>query len=322
MPRTSRSRWDGRLRSARPPFRRRKGLKAELFVDARCTLGEGIVWDERRRALLWTDIEGARLWMRRPEDAVAQTWALPDRLGSLAVCESGDLLLALAKGLYLADFDPARDGLPLTMLIHVEADSPRTRINDGRTDRDGNFVFGTMDDREHSAAIGSFYQYSSRRGLRRLDLGHVAIANSICFSLDGRTMYFCDSPQRRIMQCRYDANAAAISDVRVFADFGSDQHFPDGSVIDAEGCLWNAEWGSGVVRRYSLAGAIDREITLPAKNPTCLAFGGPDLDHVYITSARQEMSEDELARTADAGGVYRAFAGGLRGVADSIFLGS
>jgi L-arabinonolactonase len=256
------------------------------------------------------------------DDEVAHKWPLPDRLGSFAICDSGRLLLGLAKGLFLADLGPAPAAVPALMpLVPVEADSPRTRINDGRTDRAGNFVFGTMDD-EHTASIGSFYQYSTRHGLRGLELGGVAIANSICFSPDGQTMYYCDSPERRIMRCRYDAESAAVSEKAVFAEFGPNQQFPDGSVIDSEGCLWNAEWGSGVVRRYTTAGMIACEIQVPAKNPTCVAFGGRDLDCLYITSARQEMSAAELAGTPHAGGVYRAFVDRVRGLADCRFHGS
>jgi sugar lactone lactonase YvrE len=219
---------------------------ASLRVDCRCTLGEGIIWWPARDALLWTDIEASRLWMQQ-HGRKARSWALPDRLGSMAVCASGRLLLGLAKGLSLVELDEGRDRLEATSLVAVEPEL-RTRVNDGRVDRAGNFVFGTMD-LEKTRGIGSFYQYSARYGLRRLDLEPVAISNSICFSPDGRTMYFCDSPRRRIMQCEYDAETARVSHVRVFVDVPADGS-PDGSIVDAEGCLWNAEWGSSTVRRY------------------------------------------------------------------------
>jgi L-arabinonolactonase len=291
---------------------------ATLLVDSQCTLGEGIVWDSRRDALLWTDIEGATLWLHHTDDGSTRTWRLPDRLGSLAVCESGTLLLALAKGLFLADIDRPDAELAVTMLTPLEPDLPTTRTNDGRTDRAGNFVFGTLNEQPERAPIGSFYQYSKRHGLRRLALGGVGIPNSICFSPDGRTMYYCDSTSGRILQCRYDAESAEVSDVRPFAELGAGRGLPDGSIVDADGCLWNAAWGAAMVRRYTPSGSVDREIAVPAKNPTCPAFGGRDLTELYVTSARQEMTPEELAAMPDAGGVYAARPG-VRGLPEARF---
>jgi L-arabinonolactonase len=293
---------------------------AVLAVDSRCTLGEGITWWAARQTLLWTDIQSSRLWCHSPKDGVTRSWAVPDRLGSMAVCASGALLLGLAKGLVFADLDASvGDDIQVTPAVPVEAGVATTRINDGRTDRAGNFVFGTMNEDEKEAPIGSFYQYSGAGGLRRLDLGGVHIPNSICFSLDGRTMYFCDSNRRRIMRCDYDAATASVANVREFVAFGPQQGTPDGSVIDSEDCLWNAEWGAARVRRYTPEGRIDRSIALPARNPTCVVFAGVDMDDLFITSARQEMTPEELTHTPDAGSVYRATRAGAGGVPDALF---
>ncbi len=143
---------------AAAPLRERMPEPATLLVDCRCTLGEGIVWWPERRCLLWTDIEGRRLWMHRIDDNVTRQWPLPDRLGSFAICESGRLLFGLAKQLAFADLEN-RDGVELRIehVIAVDPDFPHNRINDGRTDRAGNFVFGTMNELQDTAA-GSFYQ--------------------------------------------------------------------------------------------------------------------------------------------------------------------
>ena len=292
---------------------------AALFVDCRCTLGEGIVWDPRRRALLWTDIEQSTLWLH--EDAGLRSWRVPDRLGSFAVCESGRVLLALAKGLFLAEIHRAAGSdLQVQPLAPVEHTVPNTRTNDGRTDRSGNFVFGTYNEAQDGPA-GSFYQYSARHGLRRLDLGGVTIANSICFARDGRTMYFCDSPLGRIMRCEYEADAARVSNVREFVRFGPGDGLPDGSVIDEEDCLWNAAWGVGRVRRYSPEGRMMAAIEVAAKNTTCPAFGGEALDRLFVTSSRQELTQQELEQVPHAGGVYQAVNVGVRGVEESLFVG-
>lgn len=272
-------------------------------------------WPERD-ALLWTDIHASRLWIA--DGAGARAVAVPDRLGSFVICESGKLLLGLATGLFIADLDDVVDGaLRATRIADVERDIPATRINDGRTDRSGHYVFGTMNEDEGHPATGSFYQWSTAAGLRRLDLPRVGIANSICFSPDGGTMYFCDSPTGRIMQCRYDAASAAVSDVREFARLETGS--PDGSMVDTEGYLWNAAWGAATIRRYRPDGTIEREIPVEAKNPTCVVFAGAALNEIYITTARQEMSPQELERVPHAGGIYRAVMDGVTGLRDARF---
>jgi sugar lactone lactonase YvrE len=294
---------------------------AELWADTACALGEGPLWCPRRRALLWTDIERSTLWMRTPATGAIRSWRLPHRVGSFALCTSGRLLLGLAKGLAFADPDRSTAGpLPVTPAAAVEADEPLTRINDGRTDRAGNFVFGTMNEAHATtgARLGHIYQFSPRHGLRRLNLEPVAIANSLCFSLDGRTMYFADSLDRRIRQADYDAEAARVANVRDFAHLPSPTGVPDGSVIDAEGCLWNAVWGQGRVRRYASDGTHLGDILVPAVNATCPAFGGSDLTDLFITSSRLEMDADALARQPHAGGVFHATPG-VRGTLDALF---
>jgi L-arabinonolactonase len=291
---------------------------ATLLVDCRCTLGEGLVWWPERRCLLWTDIEGRRLWMHRIDDNVTRQWPLPDRLGSFAICESGRLLFGLAKQLAFADLGN-RDGVELRIepVIAVDPDLPHNRINDGRTDRAGNFVFGTMNELQDTAA-GSFYQYSVRHGLRRLDVGGVIIPNSICFSPNGKTIYFCDSPEARIRQGDYDADAARVDNVRDFVRLNEGSGLPDGSIVDSAGRLWNAVWGAGVVRQYDPAGRLLAEVSVPSKNLTCVAFAGDSLDQLYVTSSRQEMTDEELTATPSSGSVFRVPTA-ARGIRDALF---
>jgi L-arabinonolactonase len=291
---------------------------ATLVFDCRCTLGEGILWWPDRRSLLWTDIEKSTLWMHRVDDDVSRQVALPDRLGCFAICESGRLLLGLAKSLVYLKLEAGDGGEPrVEPIMPIEPAIPRNRINDGRTDRTGNFVFGTMNEIQDSPT-GSFYQYSTRHGLRRLDLGGVIIPNSICFSPNGRTMYFCDSTDAIIRQCDYDADSGLVGNVREFVRLESGSGLPDGSVVDREGCLWNAVWNAGVVRRYDPKGRLLTEIPVPSRNVTCVAFGGTSLDHLYVTSSRQEMTDDELRGAPSSGSVYRA-AVASRGIVDTFF---
>lgn len=277
--------------------------RATLAVDSRCTLGEGVVWDARRQALFWTDILSRTLWMHVPGSAATRTWALPDMLGCLALCDDGRLLLALAKGLHLATAD-AGDDLGLQWLADVEPELGRdTRSNDGRCDRAGNFVFGTKSERADAAPVGGFHQFSARHGLRRLALPSAAIPNAICFSPDGGTLYYCDSLQPRIFCCDYDSDAAQVSGSRIFADT-PDGGIPDGAVIDAEGFLWNAQWDRGRVVRHAPDGSVDRIVAVPAGHPSCCTIGGARLDTLYVTTARIDASAGEHRATPDAGGVF------------------
>jgi sugar lactone lactonase YvrE len=293
-------------------------MAASLYVDSRCTLGEGICWSSRRQALLWTDIEGRALWQHTMGNGRTISWLLPDRVGALAECETGGLLLGFAKCLRLAQMTDDDTPPVFTDLVPVEAHLPATRINDGRTDRAGNFVFGTLNEDPGHQPLGSLYQFSMAHGLRRLSLPSVAIPNSICFSPDGRTMYFCDSLDCAIQQADYDADHAQVDRVRPFVRFGPGQGLPDGSIVDSAGCVWNAAWGAGVVRQFTPDGDLACELAVPAKNPTCAIFGGPDLAELFVTSSRQEMTTVELERVPHAGGVYR-LSPGATGIPDRLF---
>jgi sugar lactone lactonase YvrE len=242
----------------------------------------------------------------------------PDRVGFIAVADGGRLLLGGAKALYMAE--PGAGTLDTTKLVDIEPDLSTTRTNDGRVDRHGNVVFGTLDEQKPRQPTAGFYHYSTKHGLRRLDLPHCRVSNSICFSPDGRTMYFTDTPTGVIRRGDYDPEAATIINVRDFATIAPADGHPDGSIVDADGCLWNAAWGGAVVRRFAPDGRLDRIVEIPARNPTCPAFGGADLSTLFVTSSRQQHTDDELARAPQAGGVFAARIDGMHGLPDSSFV--
>ncbi|MFG6412898.1 SMP-30/gluconolactonase/LRE family protein [Roseateles sp. DC23W] len=277
-------------------------VQLELALPQSATLGEGLLWQAGR--WWWTDIQGATLNAWRPGEAEALSCKLPDRLGSFAHCRSGRVLLGLAKRIALATLGDDLELGQLQTLAAVDAAESRTRVNDGRTDRRGFFVFGTLNEAREKRPIASFYQYSLPHGLRRLALPAVAIANSICFSLDGRTMYFCDSLSRRIQQCDYDAESAGVENLRPFVQMDQDGAEPDGSVIDAEGCLWNAQWGVGRVARYDPQGRLMAAYTAPAAQTSCPALGGEGGDQLLVTTARQDMSREALAAQPLSGSLF------------------
>jgi L-arabinonolactonase len=282
---------------------------ARIVTDCANTLGECVLWCERSQRVLWTDILGATLHAHHPASGATATWAMPERLCSFALTSDDNrLLLGLASR--LAFFDLATGAV--TPLADVEPDLT-TRLNDGRCDRQGNFVFGTFNETEPRLALGSFYRLNAA-GLRleRLDLPRVAIANSICFSPDGTTMYYCDSPTRTIRRCDYPA----LTNDRVFAHVDGPGE-PDGSCIDADGHLWNAQWGAARIVRYAPDGRIERSIGTPALQPSCVAFGGAGPDTLYCSSARIG-----LAAPGPADGALLALdTGGIRGLPESRFAG-
>jgi sugar lactone lactonase YvrE len=288
-------------------------LQATPALDLRCTLGEGPVWDAARQVWWWTDIDAACLYRWDGIETAPACHDLPDRLGSLAVAISGRLLLGLAKGLAWCSL--LGDSVEVTPLVPVDAAEPRTRVNDGRADRNGNFVFGTFNEAADKRPICSFFQYSSAHGLRRLALPAVSIANSICFSPDGRTMYFTDSLRGLILQCRYDADSAQVDTPRPFAQVAAPAE-PDGSVVDADGCLWNAQWGAGLVQRYSPHGQALQQVRVSAPHATCPAFGGPGLATLLVTSARKGLSPAALAAAPLSGALFSCEVPGCAGLAD------
>ena len=295
-----------------------------LALEQRATLGEGLGWHAASARWWWTDIEAAAVHAWAPGSTQVHTYRLPDRAGSLVHCRSGRILFGLAKSLcFGGPRFPAASGAPHQLAVQpvaaVDAIEPRTRVNDGRTDRRGFYVFGTMNEAEEKRPIGSFFQYSTQYGLRRLALPAVAIANSICFSVDGKTMYFTDTLTRRILQCDYDAETAEVGAPRLFAETDLDHAYPDGSVIDRDGCLWNAQWGAGRVVRYGPSGRMLSVLALPVSQPTCPAFGGPGMDQLMVTSARAQLRREQLARQPLAGSLFSVTTEPGLGLADTLF---
>jgi L-arabinonolactonase len=288
---------------------------ATLVVNAQNTLGEGVTWCARSGRLYWTDIEGACLSRYDPRDGSHLTWEMPERLGCFALCEDeGTLLLGLASRLAFFDLETGE----LEPIVDIEP-GMNTRVNDGRCDRQGRFVFGTMHEGTPRQALGSFYRLNRDLTLERLPLPAPMIANSIAFSPDGTTMYYCDSPTRAIRACDYGVDGMIAND-RLFVVLSDATGVPDGSTVDADGGLWNAQWGGERVVRYGADGVETTRVKIPTAQPSCVTLGGARLDTLYVTSARAEMDEAALARDPHAGGVFAAQIEGA-GLAEPLFQG-
>lgn len=254
---------------------------------------EGVIWDDLTQRVRWTDIATSTLYAYDPETGQIDEHTLPARVCCFALTHEAGVLL-LAMEMQVARFY-TQDGR-LQVLADIEPDLTGMRANDGRCDRAGNFVFGTLNesgprnDDGSPAKIASFWRFTHDGRLHRLALPKAAITNSICFSPDGGTMYFTDSPTAQIMACDYDAATGDVANIRVFAELRAGME-PDGSTVDAEGYVWNAEWGASRVVRYAPDGRIDATIDLPARQPSCVSFAGKDLDRMVITSANKYLAE-------------------------------
>ena len=289
------------------------------LLDKRHELGECVLWCERSRRLLWTDIPAATLWSYSPSSGESVGWPMPERLCSFALTDSDDcLLLGLASGLAWFRFSSGA----VERIVDVEAGIPATRLNDGRCDRQGRFVFGMFNQEDGpKRALGGFYRLNTDFTLERLPLANAAIANSICFSPDGRRMYYADSATREIRCCDYDPESGAVGASRVFVAADAAPGEPDGSCIDAEGFLWSTRWGAGQLMRFAPDGRLDRTLALAAPQPSCPAFGGPGLGTLYVTSAWLGMGAGERAAAPLSGALFSQELA-LRGLPESRFLGA
>ena len=271
----------------------------ECVVDCQNTLGEGPAWSVDEQKLYWVDIEQSELRRYDPATKDTKVWQTPERVGSFAFRQQGGLLVAFESGM---DFwDPASG--QSQRIQKFEPELATTRTNDGRCDRQGRFIVGGMNETDNGDPISNVYRIDPDLSIHQI-ISNVTCANSTCFSPDGTVMYFADTPTGQIWAYDYDAESGAVKNRRVFADFSDQPGMPDGSIVDAEGFLWNAQWNGYRVVRYRPDGTIDRIVDIPVVNPTCVAFGGKDLDVLYVTTARYLMTPEQIEAEPLSGGLF------------------
>lgn len=292
------------------------GLELVAHIPAQCVLGEGPVWDHRLSCLWFTDIQSAQLLrLDWPSQALTR-FVLPERLGSLGLtADPAWLVCAFASGFAL--HAPATGE---TRWLHkVEPDDRGIRMNDGRVDRQGRFWAGSMvEDRKRAAGEkGSLYRLD--QGGAAALRGGIAISNAICFAPEGDALYFADTLTQEILRYPLDPATGALGEPAVFARL-SGNAWPDGADVDAAGRLWNAEWGSGRVSAYNPDGTLFAQIALPVSQVSCVTFGGPACDLLFVTSARDGLSPEQLAREPDAGNLF-VYRSGVQGLPAPVWRG-
>ena len=273
---------------------------AELLVDSKCILAEGVQWNEIENRLYWCDIHGAKMWSCDEDGGNVTKFDLPDRIGSFAFDENGNLLIAFVDGLY-----KLKAGTTDRELIEkIDENNPVTRLNDGRCDRQGRFIVGGMDE-ENFQPLSQVFQYDGHT-VKTL-ITDVSCSNSICFSLDGKFMYFADSPTQVIRKYQYEPETGKIAnEFEVFAKLAESEGVPDGSCVDAEGGVWNTRFGSSSVQRYLPDGTLDKFIVVPVSQITCCCIGGKNMNRLFISTAQENLTVDQLHLQPLAGGIFVA----------------
>lgn len=280
--------------------------------------GECPVWDWREQVLYWCDIDGGRVNRFDPASGHNVFVALDEQVGSFALtAEPGVLLVALRSGLHRLDM---RNGMRSRFAL-PELPSIARRLNDGRCDPMGRFWVGSMcDPIIASDRSGTLYRIDADARVSA-HLGGLAIANGIAFSPDGRAMYLADTgvEVRRLWRFDYDVVEGVLGTRHLVAGAPA-QGRPDGGCCDTDGCYWSAQLDAGRVLRYTPDGRIDRAVTLPVQWPTMCAFGGADLDILYITTLRRGGAAADLPDQPLAGSIFACHPG-AQGLPETPFAG-
>lgn len=282
--------------------------------EAEAILGEGPVWSAREARLYWLDIRAALVMRFDPMSGTREVFAQPVAVTCLAPRRVGGFVAGTASG--FAFVQPER-GVH-AVLVHPERELRGNRFNDGACDELGRFHAGTMDD-ACVAPTGALYRLDADRSVRRLDDGYV-VTNGPAFALDGRTLFHNDSTRGLVYAFERDPASGELGARRVFARFEGAEGLPDGMTVDAEGCLWIAHWGGARVTRRDPDGKLERTLALPVAHVTSVAFGGAELDRLYVTTAREGLTADALRAQPLAGGLFE-LEPGVRGVAAREFAG-
>jgi sugar lactone lactonase YvrE len=276
-------------------------MKANLLHDCRSELAEGPLWHEAWKSFMWVDIEGGHLYRYNISDGQVTTWDFPHRL-TLVIEASGNKLL-LALDAKLALFDPETESLE--WLVDLHPDESSMRCNDGACDPQGRLWVGTMN-LEMKKGAASLYRLSNDRKAHQM-ISNVTVSNGLCWSLDGKTMYYIDSPTQKVQAFDFDPHTGDIRFKRDAVIIPESLGTPDGMCMDENGMIWVGHYGgSGVYCWNPETGKAVDKIEVPAPNVTSCAFGGPDGNQLLITTARENMKDEQLAEFPHSGSVFLA----------------
>ena len=289
-------------------------IEVRCVANPQALVGEGPVWDDRRQALWWIDVKDPRLFRYDPASGENLELNMPERIGCIALRAGGGLIGAFVTGFKWIDPETGA----VTPIVDPEPDRPGNRFNDGKCDRRGRLFAGTM----HNAEIectGTLYRLDPDLSVQVMCTG-VHLSNGLGWSPDDRVLYYTDSLRRTIWAYDYDLEIGAMANRRTFARVPEEAGVPDGLCVDADGYVWSAHWGGWRLTRYAPDGRVERVVKMPVPQPSCPAFGGPDLDVLYVSSAAIEMTPADFAEAPDGGGLF-ALDVGVRGLPGNRFTG-
>ena len=286
----------------------------ELLVDSGSLLGEGPCWDGEKQLLYWIDGLGKKIHIFDPEENTNRTIEVGQVVGCIVLRQSGGVLVAMERGLY--SLDPFTGDV--VQMVDPESDLPNNRFNDGKCDCRGRLWAGTMsrdfdEGAGDSPPAGTLYCIDTELMVRAM-FGKVSISNGLGWSPDNTIMYYIDSPTREVAAFDFDPESGNITNRRVVVEIPGDRGIPDGMAVDEEGMIWVAQWGGSEVARWNPAtGNVLQRIRVPAVNVTCCAFGGLELEDLYITTSSIPAPEGNDNEQPHAGGLYRTTPG-VRGL--------
>ncbi|MCB8819698.1 SMP-30/gluconolactonase/LRE family protein [Microvirga rosea] len=271
-----------------------------VALDLRAELGECPIWSVHEQALFFVDIRGRALHRFDPATGDHRSIAMPEEIGCMGFVKGGGFVAGLRSGLWLLD----AEGRVSRKLADNPEDQRTSRFNDGRVDPAGRFLAGTVDEPKQGGKA-HLYRYDSR-GLSAI-AGGLLTSNGVAFSPDGRFLYHSDTPTFTVRRYAYDPATGHAHDPQVFVRLNPTDHDkgrPDGAAVDAQGCYWTALFEGGRIQRYAPDGRLLAEYPVPARCPTMVAFGGPDLKTLFVTSARAGRSDEELAALPHSGSLF------------------
>ena len=268
-----------------------------VAVDVRNELGEGIIWHAGRQQLIWFDIFRKCAFLAGMDGSGLTAFGFSEPVSAAFIVDDTTILIASSIGLLSLDLTTGETAV----VCEIEADRSDTRPNDCRAAPGNSIWIGTMSDSEQKA--GSIYHF--RDGDLTPLYKERSCPNAICFSPAGDRAYFSDTFDHKIMACVIDPETGLpTGEPEIFVDLTSEGANPDGAVVDAEGCLWSAQWGAGRVARYRPDGSFDRSIDVPAPQTTCPCLGGPDLRTLFVTSAFGWLPPEDAAAYPLSGAVF------------------
>ena len=288
--------------------------KPEVVAGGNAILGESPLWSPAEAALYWVDIDNPTIHRLDPATGARERWPIETEIGSIGLAGPRRMIAGLRTGAHYVDLETGR----IEPICDPEGEGRfnRNRMNDGKIDRAGRFWVGTMNDPGHEP-LGTLYRIDRDGGAAPV-LGGIRVPNALCWSPDSSVMYFTDSYSHQIWAFDFDLATGAMENKRVFAAIAEETGVPDGATVDADGFLWCAHMFGSRVSRYAPDGSLDRAIALPVPQVTSCAFGGADLETLYITTASLRMDRAALAEQPLAGALF-AVDPGVRGLPEPVF---